>query len=127
LQTAAVSPPDAPKSQVKPPPPPPPAARKKPAKVYRAGNGIIAPTVLHKVEPQYTQEARDRKIEGVVVLYVEITPQGRVDTAKVTTSLDPGLDANAIAAVRKWKFKAGTKDGKPVTVAATIEIHFRLF
>ena len=127
LQTAAVPLPDAPKSQVKPPPPPSPAAKKKPAKVYRAGNGVTAPVVLYKVEPQYTQEAKDRKIEGVVVLYAEIIPQGRVDTVKVTTSLDPGLDANAIAAVRKWKFKPGTKDGKPVTVAATIEVNFRLF
>jgi len=131
LQTAAVPLPDPPQSQVKPPPPPQPSARrpakKPPAKVYRAGNGVIAPVLLHKVEPQDAQEAKDRKIEGSVVLYAEITPEGRVDTVKVTTSLDPGLDANAIAALRKWKFKPGTKDGKPVTVAATIEVMFRLF
>ena len=36
------------------------------------------------------------------------------------------LDEEAIKAVRKWQFKPGEKDGHPVTVAATIQIHFRL-
>ena len=37
---------------------------------------------------------------------------------KVVRSLGLGLDEKAIEAVRKWKFKPGYKDGKPVTVAA---------
>ena len=37
-----------------------------------------------------------------------------------------GLDEKAIEAVKQWKFKPGQKNGQPVTVAATIEVNFRL-
>jgi TonB family protein len=37
-----------------------------------------------------------------------------------------GLDEKAVEAVEKWKFKPGFKDGKPVAVAATVEVNFRL-
>ena len=37
-----------------------------------------------------------------------------------------GLDEKAIEAVQKWRFKPGVKDGKPVPVAATVEVNFRL-
>jgi len=43
-------------------------------KVYRIGEeGVTPPTVLSKTEPVYTDEARDAKIEGAVVLSLEMT------------------------------------------------------
>jgi TonB family protein len=94
--------------------------------VYRVGNGVTAPSLLMKVEPQYTQEARDGKIQGTTLLYVEIDPDGTARNMKVARSLEPGLDQKAIDAVSQWKFRPGAKDGVPVTVAATIEVNFRL-
>jgi TonB family protein len=44
----------------------------------------------------------------------------------VQRSLGLGLDEKAIEAVKQWRFKPGQKDGKPVTVAVTIEMNFRL-
>ena len=41
-------------------------------------------------------------------------------------SLGMGLDENSIVALSAWKFQPGTKDGQPVTVAANIEVNFRL-
>jgi TonB family protein len=95
-------------------------------KVYKMGDGVTQPKIIHKVEPEYTQDAKDAAIEGAVVLKVEITPAGNAENIVVTKSLDPGLDANAVTAVSNWRFQPGTKDGEPVTVAAVIEVNFRL-
>lgn len=94
--------------------------------VFKVGGGVTAPSLLYKVEPEYSEEARKAKYQGTVILYVEVSPDGRAVNPKVVRSLGLGLDEKAIEAVRKWKFRPGYKDGKPVTVAATIEVNFRL-
>jgi periplasmic protein TonB len=94
--------------------------------VFRVGGGVTAPTLLYKVEPEYSEEARKAKYQGTVVLYVEVDPAGKAKNLRVVRSLGLGLDEKAIEAVNKWRFRPGYKDGKPVTVAATIEVNFRL-
>jgi TonB family protein len=94
--------------------------------VFRVGGGVTAPALLFKVEPEYSEEARKAKYQGTVVLYVEVDPSGKARNLRVLRSLGLGLDEKAIEAVNKWKFKPGYKDGKAVTVAATIEVNFRL-
>jgi len=95
-------------------------------RVYRVSEGASAPKLIHKIEPTYTQEARNRKMQGTVVLRIEVSPKGEAENIQVLRSLDPGLDANAIAALKQWRFQPGTKDNKPVRVAATVEINFRI-
>src|SRR5262249_32619151 len=92
----------------------------------RGGGGVTAPAPGFKVEAEYFEDARKAKYQGTVYLYVEVDPSGRAQNIRVTRSLGLGLDEKAIEAVRKWKFKPGYKDGRPVTVAATIEVNFRL-
>jgi TonB family protein len=87
---------------------------------------VTAPSLLFKVEPEYSEEARRAKYQGVVLLYVEVDPSGRATDIRVQRSLGLGLDEKAIEAVKKWKFLPGKKDGKAVAVAATIEVNFRL-
>src|SRR4051794_6197773 len=94
--------------------------------VFRVGGGVTAPTLLFKKEPEYSEEARKAKYQGTVSLYIEVDPSGKATNIKVVRSLGLGLDEKAMEAVRQWKFKPGYKDGKPVTVAATIEVNFRL-
>jgi len=94
--------------------------------VYRVGGGVTAPSLLYKKEPEYSEEARKAKYQGTVLLYVEVDSSGKATNIKVQRSLGLGLDEKAIEAVKQWKFKPGYKDGKPVTVAATIEVNFRL-
>ncbi len=95
--------------------------------IYRAGaGGVSAPALLFKVEPEYSEEARKAKYQGTALLYVTVDPSGRATNIRVVRSLGLGLDEKAIEAVRKWKFKPGYKDGRPVPVAATIEVNFRL-
>ncbi len=94
--------------------------------VYRVGGGVTAPVVLSKIDPEYSEEARKAKYQGTVLLYIEVDPNGRATNIKVLHSLGLGLDEKAIDAVRKWKFRPGSKDGRPITVAASIEVNFRL-
>jgi TonB family protein len=93
---------------------------------YRIGGGVSAPTILSKVEPEYSEEARKAKWQGTVQLSLVVDDQGRPQAIKVTRSLGLGLDQKAIEAVEKWRFRPGMKDGKPVPVMATIEVNFRL-
>jgi TonB family protein len=94
--------------------------------VFTVGGGVTPPTLLQKVEPEYSEEARKAKHAGTVVLYIEVTIDGKADNIRVQHSLGLGLDEKAIEAVKKWRFSPGKKDGKPVRVAATIEVNFRL-
>jgi TonB family protein len=94
--------------------------------VFRVGGGVSAPQLLYKVEPQYSEEARKAKFQGTVTLYIEVDPNGRATNIRVVQSLGLGLDEKAEEAVKQWKFRPGYKDGKPVTVAATIQVNFRL-
>ncbi|HXE15331.1 MAG TPA: energy transducer TonB, partial [Bryobacteraceae bacterium] len=59
-------------------------------------------------------------------LSLVIDADGQPQDIRVLRSLDPGLDQKAIEAVRQWSFEPATKDGEPVAVQATIEIHFKL-
>jgi TonB family protein len=95
--------------------------------VYHVGeDGVTSPKVTSKVEPAYTPEAKEAKIQGGVVITAVINAEGRPEEITVTRSLDPGLDANAALAVAQWIFAPGTKDGRPVDVGVTIEINFKL-
>ncbi len=96
-------------------------------KLFHVGDaGVTAPKVRSKVDPEYTPEARDAKIEGTVVVETEIHPDGRAHNTTVVRSLDQGLDHNAIEAISHWQFQPASKDGVPVAVKATIEVNFRL-
>lgn len=94
--------------------------------VYRIGGGVSAPQLVFKVEPEYSEEARKAKFSGTVVLYIVVDEKGYPRDLRVVRPLGLGLDEKAIEAVNKWRFKPGYKDGKPVAVAATIEVNFRL-
>jgi TonB family protein len=89
-------------------------------------DGVAAPRVLHKLEPSYTDEARDAQLEGMCVLEIEIWPDGRAHEIEVVQPLGLGLDEAATEAIEQWVFDPGLKDGVPVAVRATVEVNFRL-
>jgi TonB family protein len=96
------------------------------AGAYRIGNGVSAPVPVYQPQPGYTEEAKNAKWQGAVMLSVVIDETGKPVHLKVTKSLGMGLDEKAIEAVEQWKFQPGMKDGKPVPVLATIEVNFHL-
>ena len=91
-----------------------------------AAQVVFAPQLIYRTEPEYTAEARQKGVEGVVKLYAEIAPDGRAHRIRVLHSLGSGLDEKAIEAVRQWRFRPGTKDGHAVTSTSSIEVRFRL-
>ena len=95
-------------------------------RAYYIGGGVSAPSVIFKVEPEYSEEARKAKWQGTVVLTVIVDEMGHPNHVSVMRSLGLGLDQKAIDAVSRWRFKPGQKDGKAVPVIATIEVNFRL-
>jgi len=88
--------------------------------------GVTAPRVLYSHEPDFSKSAKSHGIEGTVKLSAIIGIDGQAHDIKVVKSLEPSLDANAVAAVKTWKFAPATKDGHPVAVALNLEIDFKL-
>ncbi len=92
----------------------------------RVGNGVTAPTLAQKIEPQYSEEARAARYQGTVTVAVTVGTDGTAQNMQVIRGLGMGLDDKALQAISQWKFNPGTKDGQPVPVQATIEVNFRL-
>lgn len=88
---------------------------------------VTPPEAISRVGAKYTEEARRAGIHGTVLLAVTIDRNGRVRDVQVERSLHPGLDEEAVKAVRQWKFRPGEQDGRPVRVNAHVEITFSLF
>ena len=90
--------------------------------------GVTSPVLVKDVKPQYTQAAREARIQGNVTLDAIVLADGTVGEVTVTKSLDKeyGLDDQAVKAMKQWEFKPGTKDGKPVAVRVSVEMSFTL-
>ncbi len=88
--------------------------------------GVTAPVVIHRVEPDYPDEARKAKFQGSVLVAVEVDENGRVRSLRVVKAAGLGLDEKALEAVRQWRFRPATSDGRPVAVPAQIEVSFHL-
>ncbi len=100
------------------------------AKPKRADDGcseeLVKPKPLELPQPQYTEAARAAAIQGKVRVQLTVATDGAVRDAKVVSSLDPGLDAAALAAVKAAKFAPATRCGAPVEHTITISIKFSL-
>jgi periplasmic protein TonB len=93
----------------------------------RSFTGVsTAPVILYQVEPEFSEDARKAKLQGVVMLSGEVDTNGRLRNIRVTRGLGLGLEEKAIEAVKQWRFRPGTRDGKPVVSAAAIEVNFHL-
>lgn len=91
------------------------------------GNGVKLGRALSVPDPEYSESARQAKINGTVFLAVAINARGTVDAVKVVRSVEPGLDQNAMDAVKQWKFTPATKDGKLVAVQVDMTVEFKLY
>ena len=93
---------------------------------YRPGGGIEAPQLLREVKADYTEEARQRGIEGDVVLEIIVRRDGTVGSVKVLQGLGSGLNDRAVQAVRHWRFAPAQHLGTPVDVTVEVAVEFTL-
>jgi protein TonB len=78
--------------------------------------------------PDYPDLARRVRVEGTVVLLINIEGDGRVGAVEVLRSPDLryGFDLAAIEAVREWRYRPALLDGRPVAVQATVMVEFTI-
>lgn len=89
--------------------------------------GSVTPAALiWKVEPEYSDEARRAKVQGTILLYLEVDHEGKPRNITVRQGLGLGLDEKAVDAVMRWKFRPGRQNGRAITTSAMIEVNFRL-
>jgi TonB family protein len=106
--------------QAVPPPMPKPAGP-------TSGPQRTAPTVLSKAKPEYTADAIQAHIEGVVTLHIKVLPNGSVEVVGVTNGLGHGLDESAKRAIMATKFKPATDaSGNPIEWDGIVNIAFQL-
>lgn len=82
--------------------------------------------VLFKPKPVYTDQARDKKIEGEVLLQVVFAASGEVKVERIVQGLGYGLDESAESAARQIRFHPAQQDGQPVDSTAIVHIVFQL-
>ena len=95
--------------------------------VYRVGAGVKPPQPIHTPDPEYTTSAKNDKLSGKSVFYVEVDETGKVGKIKVLRPLGLGLDESAVTILRTWIFRPAQLNGQPVKVAVNVEMDFRLF
>jgi periplasmic protein TonB len=104
----------------------PPPAAPKPAVVASTAPGKTL-KVISKPKPEYTAEARQMHIEGVVTMHIRVSPSGAVEILGVTKPLGYGLDDSAKRAIMATKFEPATdSSGNPITWDGLVNVTFQL-
>jgi TonB family protein len=101
------------------------AASVTPERVVALSPAAAENSLLHRVEPDYPEEARNRQLQGAVVLDIHIGQDGTVQEMKVVSG-EPLLADAAMAAVRQWRFQPRLVDGAPAEMQTRITLNFRL-
>lgn len=100
-------------------------AAQAPQAPVRVGGRIPAPKKIKDVPPVYPQEARDARVQGVVIIEATIDGNGLVSDAKVLRSIKL-LDQAALDAVRQWEYTPTLLNGEPVSIIMSVTVTFTL-
>jgi TonB family protein len=87
---------------------------------------ITPVAVTSKPNPTYTEQAREKRVEGEVLVQVVFTASGQVQVLRVVRGLGYGLDESAVQAAQKVRFVPAQRNGQPVDSTATLHIVFQL-
>lgn len=101
------------------------ASSVEPAGVLELSPEVAEGSLLYRVEPEYPEEARQRQMQGSVVLDVRMGRDGAVQAVNLVSGQALLADA-AIAAVKQWRFKPRRVKGRPVEMQTKVMLNFRL-
>lgn len=94
-------------------------------KKLRVSSGVAEGLKIHAVNPKYPREAREKGIQGDVILQATIDTKGNITNLNAVKG-DPILAEASIDAVKQWKYKPYILNGEPVEVETTIKIQFHM-
>jgi len=86
----------------------------------------VMPRALNRPRPNYTEEARKNKVQGVVRARVLVGLDGSVKNVTLISHLPDGLDEEAISAIHKMRFSPAMRSGQAVNYSVTLEVEFNL-
>lgn len=95
--------------------------------LYHPGGGVSNPVLLYAPDPEFSDEARRAKYQGVCVVGLIVDAQGNPQRVRIVRPLGMGLDEKALEAVRQYKFKPAIFQGHAVPVEINIEVNFRIY
>jgi periplasmic protein TonB len=95
--------------------------------VMHPGGGVSAPVLIYSVDPEFSDEARRAKYQGICVVSLIVDSQGNPQNIQIARALGMGLDEKAVEAVKQYKFKPAYYKGHPVPVLINVEVNFRIY
>ncbi|MFZ0663811.1 MAG: energy transducer TonB [Acidobacteriaceae bacterium] len=95
--------------------------------VMHPGGGVSAPVLIYSVDPEFSDEARRAKYQGICVVSLIVDKYGNPQNIQVVRALGMGLDRKAEEAVRQYKFKPAYYHGHAVPVLINVEVNFRIY
>lgn len=84
------------------------------------------PVLLHKEEPEYSEDARRARFQGTVILMIDVELDGHPANIRVVQGIGLGLDERAVDAVSHWRFSPAVAGDRPVVAPALVEVGFHL-
>ncbi len=105
---------------------------------YHVGDGVSPPKLVYAPDPEYTDKARRKKMNGSVVVSLTVDVAGKPQNVHVSRSLGEGLskklrpialglDESALKSVKEYRFEPAEFQGKPVPVDISVEVTYRIY
>jgi protein TonB len=98
----------------------------KPAAATAVTLHATEPVLLYSVDPNYPPEAMHTNVQGECLVGLLVDSSGAPQDVHIVKSLSPLLDAAALAAVRRYRFKPATLNGDPVPERIDIVLTFHV-
>jgi protein TonB len=95
--------------------------------VDKPGRRITPPSLIHEVEPEYSDYGQQNRITGICAIGLIVDANGVPQNVHVIKGMEPSMDDNAMDAVKQYRLKPAMMDGTtPVPVEITVEVDFKL-